>query len=370
MPREVCLYGPIYSDSAETFINKLNTVIDDGGEGKVKVRVNTGGGEPEYAWGMVTKIIEHKENVKLQVDGKAHSAGFFALCYVDGSTGIDTSQYLIHRAAYPEYVERDPDWFTPEMQANLKNINTNLEKAVRGKIDVEKFEALGRGTIKEIFSMEGRKSVQLNAKEAKKVGLISEIIQITPSIKAEISSRERKIGEMFERVAAEYLEDGQRNLPFNKPKAAEPDENEEEKIEAPKIIKAMIVAEIKEKFPQAYASIFEEGKKVGVEAEQDRVGAWSTFAEIDPVAVKDGIKSGKPMSQTQMAEFSLKALSPERMAQIEKGNPPVVKTEEEKQDSQKKEAVSTFDKQIRERLGLEAKAKINSPMTLVQFHVN
>ncbi len=366
MPKEVCLYGPIDAYSAENFIQNLNDAINE--EGNSKVRINTGGGEPEYAWGVISKILENKDEIDIQVDGKAHSAGFFALCYCDKVSAVDTAQFLIHRAAYPEWVERDPEWFTPEMQANLKNINTNLEKAVRGKIDVEKFEALGRGTVKEIFSMEGRKSVQLTAKEAKRVGLISEIIQITPSIKAEITSRERKIGERFERVAAEYLEDGQRSIDFKKAKATE---SEEEKIEEPKIIKVMTAAEIKEKFPQVYASIFEEGRKAGVEAEQDRVGAWSTYAEIDPVGVKEGIKSSKPMSQTQMAEFSLKALSPENMKKIETNNPPKVKTgEEKKEEEQNKEVATAFSSEIRKRLGLTAEAKVNSPMTLVTYHVN
>lgn len=364
MPKEVCLYGPIDAYSVESFIQNLNDAIDTA-DGKIKVRINTGGGEPEYSWGAVAKIRENIEDIEIQVDGKAHSAGFFALCYCDKASAVDTAQFLIHRAAYPEWVERDPEWFTPEMQANLKNINSNLEKAVRGKIDVEKFEALGRGSVKEIFSMDGRKSVQLTAKEAKRVGLISEIIQITPSIKAEIASRERKIGERFERVAAEYLEDGQRSINFNKPKANEP-EQEEEIVET-QISEAMTAKELKEKFPAVYAEIIEEGRKAGASAEQNRVKAWSKFMEIDAKAVEAGISSGNEITMADMADFTLKAISPERLKKIENNNPPNVQTEEE--DKTGKTALKQFEAQMTASMkeaGILPKEPVRGNVTLIQ----
>jgi hypothetical protein len=47
------------------------------------------------------------------------------------------------------------------------------------------------------------------------------------------------------------------------------------------------------------------------------------FSEIDPVAVKAGIESGKPMSATQMSAFSLKAIQANALATLPNTPTPV-----------------------------------------------
>jgi hypothetical protein len=66
------------------------------------------------------------------------------------------------------------------------------------------------------------------------------------------------------------------------------------------------------------------------------------FSEIDPVAVKAGIESGKPMSQTQMSEFSLKAIQAKTLGTLPNTPTPVAAAPEtaatEKTEAEKKQA--------------------------------
>lgn len=362
MPKDVLIYGPIYSDSAIEFHENVAEVQKDAPDEEIKIRINTEGGEPMYGWGMVAKISE-LPNKSVQVDGAAYSFGAFALCYCDKVSALDVSQFLLHRAAYSSWFESS-EYFTEEIQQNLKQINDKLEKALRNKIDVAKLEALGKGTVKEIFSMEGRKDVFLNAIEAKKIGLISEIIKITPSIKAEVNTRLLTVAVKYEKIAAKYEADGQKPIAFEK-------EKKEEKAKIQKKI-PMTAAEFKAENPEVYASIFADGKKAGVKEENDRVGAWTVFAHLDPEAVKKGIASTEAPSATQMSEFALKALSPEKLQAIKKDSEKKVETEEEDVDG--KTALSMFESSFRASLGLKPKEKVKGvvltgeapKMTLVQ----
>lgn len=71
-------------------------------------------------------------------------------------------------------------------------------------------------------------------------------------------------------------------------------------------------AELQAKHPELFAEIV----GLGVAQERDRVGAWAVFADVDVKAVKEGITSGEPLSQTAMAEFSLKKLSAVKVAEV------------------------------------------------------
>lgn len=276
--------------------------------GDLVVRINSDGGSPEYSWGMVAKFKEYDGKKTVKIDGKAYSMGSFIAMYADEVTALDVSQFLIHRAAYPSWVEKmylDPEseYFNQGMLDNTISVNTALEKALRNKIDVEKFEALKGVTVKEIFSMEGRVDVFLNASEAKKIGLISKIEKITPKKAAEINS--------VAKIAASYS-----GVDLTVQSETEP---KKDNVESNK--KIMTKDELKEKHPAVYASVFNAGVESGVEKEAERVSAWAKWKEIDAEKALAGIEGGKNLSQVDISDFSVNALKKAQQAGIENETP-------------------------------------------------
>ena len=291
---EVLMYGDIWDYSAAEFVK----TIEEGEDTTLTMRINCNGGSPESGWAMIAKFAEFDGEKSVKIDGKAYSMGAFAPLYVEKEKAqcLDVSQFLFHRAAYPEWFE-DSSYFTPEIKANLANINKSLRQAFEARIDVAKFEEVSEVTVNEMFSMESRKDVFLNAQQAKKIGLVGKIIKITPEKKSSIAASMVK-------AAAHYT--GQ--MPPIIPKA----ESEKPAIKVEHKIKSMTLAELQVSHPAIYA----EAVAVGAANEVDRVGAYLVFIDVDAKAVKEGISSGKPLSATAQAEFAMKAYSPERLAAL------------------------------------------------------
>lgn len=284
---EVLMYGGIDSSSTIDFINNVNLVDD----GVLDVLVNTPGGSPEYGWGAVAKFQEFEGKKSIKNHGKAHSWGAFLNCYADDCSALDVTEFLIHRAAYDSWIEEN--YMDDAMTGNLMRINKSLETALRNKIDSAKFEALPQmdgKKIKDIFSMDDRIDIFLTSQDAKKVGLINKIIKITPEKKAQIDSK------MFE-IAAKYV--------------AKPDANNNNL--QTQNDKKMTFEEFKAKHPELFA----QAVAIGEAQEKDRVGAWAKFMEVDSKAVAEGIESGKPLTQTAMADFSMKLFSKQALSTVE-----------------------------------------------------
>lgn len=329
---EVLLYGSINEYSAREFILAMN----ENAEQEIDVRINSGGGSPEYGWGMVTKFIEHQSAKKIKIDGQAHSMALFFLCYADDAEAIDTTQLCLHRAAYPEWYEGsfmdDAAW------SNLDKVNKSLRAALEAKIDVKKFEALpimkGK-TLDDIFSNETRLEVYLSAQDAKKIGLINRVIKITPDKKAEVLSLMKK--SMSEKeyvsIAAQVFKDA------------------EVETENPKNKNIMTIEKLKAEFPALAAQLVAEGEAAGIAKEKDRVGSWMAFVDVDAKAVSEGIKSGASLSQTAMAEFSRKAMSAGAINDItEDGKTAKTETTEVKAATEKEAKISAFEQEVKDNL--------------------
>ena len=244
---EILIYSDIYSFTAEAFINSINSIDGD----SLVVRMDTNGGDPQSTFGMVAKFNEFDGDKLLKVDGRANSSGFFFVAMVENVEALDVSEFVVHRAAYPEWVESS-ERFTDEMKANLKTINDHLKKAFEKKVDIKAFEELKGVKVKEIFSMDSRIDVKLTAKEAKKICLIKKINKLTPEMTALIDSKR------FD-VAANYT-----------PKP------ENKKEEQPKVEKKMTKEEFKIAHPEAYASVVGEGvakRNAEIETENEAIEA-------------------------------------------------------------------------------------------------
>lgn len=280
---EILLYSTIYSYTATEFVTALGKLAADE---KLVVRINGGGGEPTYGWAMVAKYLEHTGHKFIKVDGAAHSMYAFMLCYSDDSEAIDVSEFLIHRAAYPDWIENNPDRFTDSMRSEVERCNVFLRKAFEAKVDKEKFEKIAGVTIADIFSMDQRLEVTLTAKQAKEVGLINRVVTITPKRQAAIKS-------LTERMAAQNI--------GVKIAAAVNDGDDESENEIPKT-KNMTIDELKAENRELYNKIVARG----VNKERKRVTALLVYQTVDAKAVTEAIIAGKAVDPIMMAEMSLK----------------------------------------------------------------
>lgn len=332
---DILLYGEIYSYSASEFV----TAIDENTSDELVVRINSGGGEPEYGWGMIAKFSEYAGKKSLKVDGKAYSMGAFFCCYSDSVEALDVSQFLIHRAAYPSWFESS-DYFTAALKSNLESINLNLRKALEAKIDVAKFEEIAGKKIKDIFSMDSRVDVFLTAAQAKSIGLIDKINKITPQKRAEIDNI------MGAKIAAHY----------------KPESSIEPQVK-PVIQNKMTKEKLLAEHPEVHAMIV----GLGVAQERDRVGAWMKFNDVDPAAVSAGITSGENISQTAMADFAVKVYAKQNLAALGTESPADLETKKAAEAAAKEAAereagkssdspLAAFEKEVNEILNLDKKA--------------
>jgi ATP-dependent Clp protease, protease subunit len=335
---EILVYGGIESYSVANWMQQIESASADE---DLTLRINTNGGSPEYGWGLIAKFQEFTGAKKVKIDGKAFSMGGFTALYADEVEALDVSEIMIHRAAYPEWFEKS-EYFTEDLKANLVRMNKNLETAFRNRVDVDAFEQMKAIKVKDVFSMDSRKDVFLTAQEAKKIGLVTKINKITPSKRAEL------VG--FVEAAAKF---GAMEIPL----LPEVSATEPEPITDNQKSNKMTVEEFKAKHPEAYAAVY----NAGVTAERDRCGAWMTFVEVDAKAVKEGVTKGDTLSQTAMAELSMKALNQKTLgkveeetaanasAQTEKTTPPVDASNGQESEADKLRA------EIAAKLGIDKK---------------
>lgn len=325
MAKEVLIYGYIGAYSAGQFISTL----EENKGSDINIRLNTDGGSPEDAWGMVAKLSEHKGAKNFKVDGRANSTGFYMLCYATDSECLDVSTFLIHRAAYESWIERDKEYMTEGMWDNLNKVNASLRKAVEAKINVQKFIELKGVTLDEIFSNTGRVEVTLTANEALQIGLVNRIKDITPEKSAEINQR-------MDRIAAEH---GGWRI------AARTEEK-------PNNIK-MDLNKLKSEHPALFAEV----EALGVAKERDRVGALLAFVAVDAKTVVEAIKKGEPISQTMIAEFTQKQISASVLGKLGSESADEIVTDEvkEKEKTAKAKEIEAFQKAVYENLNIKQK---------------
>ena len=298
MAKEVLLYGEIYSSSAREFIRAVNDAEGD----DVIVRVNSNGGDVDYGYGMIAKFNEFKGKKSVKVDGSAASMAANFILFSDEVEALDVSTLTFHRAAYPEWIERDAKMMEGYREQLLTKANADLRAALEAKVDADQWAKITGVTIDEMFSRDSRVDVLLTAQQAKKLGIVTKINTITPSKQAEIEARLLAVGER-----ATGLKLAAKSEPIIKPKTT-----------------AMTIETLKAEHPDVYAAAV----KAGISQERDRVGAWAVFADVDVKAVTEGIKSGENITATATAEFSRKAFAASQVTALEDGSAKVVATTE------------------------------------------
>lgn len=312
---EFLLYGYIGSYSATEFINSLSNTTDD----ELTIRINSEGGEPGQSFGMIAKLKDYPGSKKIKVDGGAYSMAAFMCLYATDVEALDVSNFMFHRAGYPDWFEKaylteGAESFSPGLLKNLNTVNASLKKAFESKINIEAFEKIAGFTVDEMFSMSDRKEIFFDAKQAKKIGLVSSINQITPEKQIEINAQ-------FNKIAANFLGFPKNTIDATieqqKGNKAKNNKNNQKN-------KKMTVEDLKRENPEAFSALVNEIKS----QERDRVNAWLTYSDVDADSVKKGIESGEPISQTATADFMKKIASKNVVNEIEKTAPETAETEE------------------------------------------
>ena len=303
MAKEILIYSPIFDFVAENFISQLN---DSDGE-DVTVRVNSPGGSVFAGWGMVAKSQEHKGNITVKVDGNASSMAAIFLLFHKNVEALNVSTFTLHRAS-----AMNP---SVDQSKELKAINANIRRAFEAKLDIAALENLSGVLIDDFFNSEEVIDINLNALQAKQIGLIETINELDASAFDQLSQQ----------IAAISSKEIKKST----------------QVKTKTNIKMDIKA-LKSDHPALFAEVVALGEQKGVSAERDRVGAWMAFGDVDFQAVTTGIKEGHDLSATATAELSRKSFAAQAIADIESDNADVQETESETKSDDEPTAVATF----------------------------
>lgn len=290
MEKEIVFYTSVYPSSVADFIGQMQ----DAKGNDVCVRVNTPGGDTLTGMGMIAKYNEHAKGKKIKVDGMAMSFGAFLCCYADDVECLESSQFLFHRSAFPDWVESDPEIFTAELKTLLTRNNSVLRKGMEGKLDLAKFVSISGKTLDDMFSLDSRIDIRFTAAEAKEIGLVNKVIPLNSEKKKEINSLCSSLG-----MAAAYTETTTTTQ-----------------------ITVMTAAEFKTANPAAYAEIVKEG----VTAEQTRVNTLLVYISDDTATVVKAIKDGATLDPVMSAELGRKIQAKAGLATIAGEAAPVIET--------------------------------------------
>lgn len=306
MAKEILLYSYLYSGTSERLINAIN---DLGVNKEVTIRLNSDGGSPEDTYGMLAKLKEFNEaggTTNIKVDGKARSMALFFLNYVNGKkTALDVTDFMMHRAAYPQWIESSKDLMTQSMWDSLNKVNKDLRAAFEATADVAKFEEITGVTLDEVFSNEQRIDVVMTSQQMLEIGLIDEITTITPEKKAEIDANMHHAA-----IAAGFA------LPIQTQQNQQVINKKSDK---------MTIDKLRAEHPEVFAAAL----ALGVTQERERTTEWLSFVDADKTAVKAGIESGKNINVVEAARLAALQSNAATLEAVANGAPDATKKPED-----------------------------------------
>jgi len=271
---EILVYTQFYSYTAEWLVSQINNFADDA---ELKMRMHTPGGGVMDAFSVLSRLSDRKGATTIHVDGYAYSMGAYCCLYSNNVIANEQSRFMFHKAAFPSYYDASTD-----EQEDCKQKNAVLKAKMKARLnDTPEAAAL----IAKVFESDVRNDVYLSAKEAKKVGLVTEIQPLNLEVKAILEEQTR--------ISAMWAKNQEENATF----VANNQINNEK----------MTIEQIKAEHPAVYSAIMALGEGVGIAKERDRVGSYLAFLEASPEAVKTGIASGVAMTETQRSEFAVSA---------------------------------------------------------------
>ena len=330
--RPLLLFTPIYSYTAEAFVNKLLEV--DANEDQ-EYWINSPGGSVFAGYSILGALQERTGKNNAKVFGSADSMLAYMLLFMDNVEALDTSTFRLHRA--DGYVDNDQD------KAFLAKVNKDLRAKMEKKINSEIFKEVTGHTFNEMFDPSKRIDIDLDAKQAKKIGLINKIIRLEPT----------QIAAMSERLIAfaDFQEPQGSGIEEKKPQGS--GEKQEQNNNNQKTIK-MTKEEFKAQNPEVFSQIYNEGVEAGASKEKDRVEAFLEFVEIDPETVKAQISENKAVTSKFMAEMTKKFMAQSHKEKLTAEATEEIVTPDEPKTKEKTE-LDAFAASMDAEMGLKTK---------------
>jgi ATP-dependent protease ClpP protease subunit len=296
MAKQVLLYNDIYPYTAAQFLTDLEAAGDG-----ATVRVNCPGGDPYSTYGMIA--VAAKSNAKYEVDGQANSCAFFLVASAgpENVECLTASSFVAHRAS--TWYEKYPDMMTDAMKAELKACNDTLRGIIEDNLP--EFETVMKVKLDDLFAMTYPKlDVRINAKQAKKMGLVGQVNPLTPTRKKEVEAYAQRFG-----IAA-----------FSSTATTT---NTKPTVD----MEITTLAELKAQYPALYDAAKAEGALEGSTAtlatEKRRIAAWQAWEKLAPEATAAGIASGKFPDAADLSEMQAKAFTSGTLEAMKKDNAPI-----------------------------------------------
>ncbi len=318
--KPLLLFAPIYDSVAIDLIDKMNEIPEDE---DIEIWVNSPGGRVFAGWTIIGAMQKRTGKCKMSIMGHAASMAVFFALFADEAEALEVTQFMIHRA--DGYVD------TPEDQAFLDKINKDLRKQMESRLNMDVFEQVTGKTMDQIFDPKQRIDVWIDAKQAKKIGLIGKIKKLSPQqIKAYNEKFVAFADFDFEQRSSEDTQrSGPEDITINN--------NNNKK---------MTKSELKAQHPELFAEIYDEGLAAGVKQEATRVRSWLAYIGIDKENVIMSIKEAKEFTPDLMAEMSVKMASKAKAEEIEGDSKKKIPTDKPEDKTAEQKEVEAFEKNV------------------------
>lgn len=326
--KRLLFYSYVYNGSVAEFLNKLSEHEEAGEE--VALKVNSGGGDVFAGWGLINEIQKCEAIKQIEVHGNASSMWAFALCFFENTQAISQSKFVLHRASAWGDTEQ------PEVKKFVEQINKDFKAAFESRLNLEKLEKISGVDMNRFWDMSQTPiDIVLNAKQAKDIGLIKKVVNLT-------AKQAQAINEKL--VAA--------NVPALKIEEEKP----EPEAKTDKKVSKMNIETLKAEHKEVFNDVLKQGATAAMKAEKERVKAWLVWFEIDPEAVKKGIESGEAISPSETQEMILAGQKKGFKAELEdKGKEGAEKTEKPTGETDEEKEVTGFLSEVYAELGIKVK---------------
>lgn len=328
--KPLLLFAPIYDYVASEFVDKMNDYPSDE---DLEIWVNSPGGRVFAGWSIIGAMQKREGKNNVCIMGHAASMSVFFALFADYSEALEVTQFMIHRA--DGYVD------TPEDQAFLDRINKDLRKKMEDRLNMDVFEQVTGKTMNDIFNPKDRINVWIDAKQAKKIGLINKIRKFEPN---ELKAYNDFVA--FADFSQRSEDKSQRSDNFEEPESDYFSNNLNDK--------KMTLQEFKSQNPELYEQIYNSGKTDGVKSEQTRVKTWLAYLDIDKENVITSIKEGKEFTTDVMAEMSVKMTARTTVDNIKADSQKDITTDKTVDKTEAQKELEAFEKGVKEGVNVKS----------------
>lgn len=295
---ELILYGSIGSDeywddiSDKAFKQDIENL---GNVENITLHINSPGGSVFSAVAIANTLKNHKAKVTANIDGLAASAATIITSACDVVRMPKNALFMIHNPITFAYGNNQEMQKTLEMLDKVKNsiIETYLNKT---KTDKE--------TLSQLMDNE----TWMSAEEAKEHGFVDEILD--ENVEKEVIENKLIINNMaFDITKFRNFKAGEKANKIQNPIVINNFVNNKKEEEK------MTLEELKNKFPELYNQIFNEGKEAGINKENERMKA------IDEMKISNYlelVESAKYIEKVEASELAMKVLKKQNEEKAEK----------------------------------------------------